>query len=52
MPKGVEVAQVLADPRKVLKNTGEMIKVILLNNLILFLKLSEYYRVAELKEIV
>ena len=52
VPKGVEVAQAAADPRKVVKNTGEVTKVILLNNLILFLKLSEYYRVAELKEIV
>ena len=47
---GVELTQ--ADPSKILKNTGEVNEVILHNNLILFLKLSDYYRVAELKEIV
>ena len=47
---GVEVTQ--ADPSKILKNTGEVNKVILHNNLILFLKLSDFYHVAELKEIV
>ena len=48
--KGVEVMQ--ADPSKILKNTGEVSEDILHSNLILFLKLSDYYRVAELKEIV
>ena len=53
VPKGVEVAQAVADPSKVLKNTGEMNnKVILHNNLVLFLKLSDFYDVAELKEFV
>jgi len=52
VPKGMEEAQV-TDPSKFLKNTGEMNnKVILHNNLVLFLKLSDFYDVAELKEIV
>ena len=52
VPKGMEEAQV-TDPSKFLKNTGEMNnKVILHNNLVLFLKLSDFYDVAELKEFV
>ena len=52
MPKEVEVAQADADPSKILKKTGEMNKVILHNNLILFLQLCDFYDVAELKEFV
>ena len=52
VPKGVEVAQAAADPSKVLKNTGEMNKDILHDNLTLFLELSDFYHVAELKDIV
>jgi len=52
VPMGVEVAQAATDPSKILKNTGEMNKVILHNYLILFLQLSEFYDVAELKKIV
>ena len=52
VPKGVEVAQVVADPRKILKKTGEMKKDIPHSNLTLFLELSDFYDVAELKEIV
>ena len=52
VPKGMEEAQV-TDPSKFLKTTGEMNnKVILHSNLVLFLKLSDFYDVAELKEIV
>ena len=52
MPNGVEVTEAVADPSKVLKKTREMNKVIFHSNLILFFKLSDYYRVAELKVIV
>ena len=46
------MAQVVAEPSKILKKTGEMKKDILHSHLILFLKLSDFYHVAELKEIV
>ena len=52
VPKGVEVAQAAADPSKVLKNTGEINKDILHDNLTLFLELSDFFDVAELKDIV
>merc|ERR1719427_1736246 len=52
VPKGVEVLQAAADPSKVLKKSGEMNKIVLHGNLILFLELSDFYDVAELKEIV
>ena len=52
VPKGVDVTEAVTDPSKVLKKTGEMNKEILHSNLILFLKLSDFYHVAELKEIV
>ena len=52
VPKGVEVLQAAADPSKILKKTGEMNKIILHDNLTLFLELSDFYDVAELKDIV
>ena len=52
VPKGAEVLQAAADLSKILKKTGEMDKIILHNNLTLFLELSDFYDVAELKDIV
>ena len=52
VPKGVDVTEAVTDPSKVLKKTGKMKKDILFSNLILLLKLSDFYQVAELKEIV
>ena len=48
MSNGVVEDQAAAHPIKILRKTRE----ILHSNLILFLQLSDYYRVAELKEIV
>ena len=52
VPKGGHLTDAVADPSKVLKKTGEMKKDILHSNLILFLKLSDFYNLAELKESV